>query len=93
MKRSYKISLATFGMNYQGKCILKFRLSSVEIPQPFYNLTLHKAPQGVNVINILRAHFLYKSASLSFSVVTFWLWQKDFGEKKNFRTKNAHAKC
>jgi len=32
--------------------------------------------QGVNFINILHTHFSYKSALPSFSLVTFWLWQK-----------------
>jgi len=36
---------------------------------------------GVNFINILLAHFLYKSASQSFSLITVWLcnifWQKE----------------
>ncbi len=36
----------------------------------------------VNFINILRAHFSYESASPSFSLVTFWLWQKDLGKIK-----------
>ncbi len=48
---------------------------------------------GVNLINILRTHFSYKSASLSFSLVTFWLWRKDFGKKKHFCMKNARIKC
>jgi len=39
---------------------------------------------GVNFIKILGAHFLYKSALRSFSLVTFWLWKKDFGEKSTF---------
>ncbi len=37
---------------------------------------------GVNFINILRAHFLYKSLLSSFSL----LWT-------NFCTKNEHVKC
>jgi hypothetical protein len=41
--------------------------------------------EGVNFINILRAHFLYKSALRSFSLVTFL-------QKKHFRAKNAAIK-
>jgi len=40
---------------------------------------------GVKFINILRARFSYKtynSALRIFSLVTFWLWQKEFGKKK-----------
>jgi len=37
---------------------------------------LVKSTTGVNFINILGAHFLYKSALRSFSLVVFWLWQK-----------------
>jgi len=37
--------------------------------------------------------FLYGSALRRFSLVTFWLWWKDFGGKKHFRTKNACLKC
>jgi len=42
---------------------------------------LMKLTAGVNFINILREYFLYKSALRSFSLVKFWLWQKDFGER------------
>jgi len=44
-------------------------------------------PPGVNFINILRAHFLYESALRSFSPLTFWFWQKDFGNESTFVRK------
>ncbi len=44
-------------------------------------MSLSQAAQGVNFINILGARFLYESALPSFSLVTVWLWQKDFGKK------------
>jgi len=36
--------------------------------------------------------FLYESALSSFSLVMFWLWQKDFG-KKALSYKKALIKC
>jgi len=36
--------------------------------------------------------FSYESALRSFSLVTFWLWRKDFG-KKALLYKNARVKC
>jgi len=44
---------------------------------------------GVYFINILSERFLNKSASLSFSLVKFWLWQKDFGKKTLSYEKHA----
>jgi len=41
---------------------------------------------GVNFINMLWAHFLYKSLLSSFSLLRIWLWT-------NFRTINARVKC
>jgi len=44
---------------------------------------------GVNFINILRARFLYESASCNFSLVHFgfiFFWQKDIGEKSAHKT-------
>jgi len=40
----------------------------------------------VNFINILRAHFLYKSLLSSIFLLRVWLWT-------NIRTKNAPVKC
>ncbi len=37
------------------------------------SLWIYPVWQGVNFINILHTHFLYESASRSFSLVTFWL--------------------
>ncbi len=48
--------------------------------------TLVKLTTGDNFTNILCAHFSYKSASRSFSLVTFW-------QKKHFRTNTARVKC
>jgi len=42
--------------------------------------------EGVNFINVLRAHFLYESLLSSFSLLRVWLWT-------NFRTKNGHIIC
>ncbi len=42
----------------------------------------------VSISSILYTHiFLYKSALRCFSLVRFWLWQKDFGEKITFVRK------
>jgi len=46
---------------------------------------LHKFSPGENFINILHAHFLYKSLLSSFSLLWVWLWT-------NFRTKNSRVK-
>jgi hypothetical protein len=43
--------------------------------------TMMKLSPGVNFINILLAPILYKRALRNFSLVTFWLWRKDFGKK------------
>jgi len=43
---------------------------------------------GENFNNILLTHFLYESALRSFSLIVFWLWQKDFGKKAL-----AYEKC
>ncbi len=51
-----------------------------------------KSTPWVNFINILHVHFSRKSKLSSFSLVTFWLWQKDLGNK-HFCTKNARIKC
>jgi len=53
------------------------------------HMTLMKLT-GVNFINILCSPFLYKSASRSFSLVMFWLWQK---YSKCFHTINVFVKC
>jgi hypothetical protein len=41
----------------------------------------------VEFINILHKCFLYNSAQRSFPLVTFWLWQKDFGKNSTFVQK------
>jgi len=48
------------------------------------------SPSGVNFINVLLTHFLYKSTSHSFSLVTVWLW-KIFGAK--ILAQNLRIKC
>jgi len=40
-----------------------------------------KLTPPINFIKVLHAHFSYKSELSSFSLVTFWQWQKDFGKK------------
>ncbi len=47
----------------------------------FKDPTDYLLPHGVNFINILRAHFSYKSALRRFSVIMLWLWWRDFGKK------------
>jgi len=54
---------------------------------------LVKLTTDLNFINILGARFLHESVSNSFSLVWFWLWRKDFGEKSTFVQKNALVKC
>ncbi len=41
---------------------------------------------GINFINILCSHFLYKSLLSGFSLLRVWFWM-------NFHMKNAHIKC
>ena len=44
---------------------------------------------AVNFINIICTRFSYESASRSFSLVKFWLWQKDLGKKTTFVQKTG----
>jgi hypothetical protein len=55
----------------------------------FKHLSKLEAP-GVHFANILGAAFSNGSASQSFSLVTFWLWQKYI---RTFIQKNEHVKC
>jgi len=49
-----------------------------------------KLKAGVNFINIVWARFSYKNALCSFSLVVFWLLQKNFGKKALSYEKRAH---
>jgi len=44
---------------------------------------------AVNFINIICTRFSYESASISFSLVKFWLWQKNLGKKTTFVQKTG----
>jgi len=68
-------------------------LAALEEARDEIVLKLVRWLQGVNFINILPVPFSCESAFTalhSFSLVTFWLWQK---YKKHFRTKNACINC
>ncbi len=55
-------------------------------------LQLHLQWNKESISSTFYVHvFLYESALLSFSLVTFWLWQKDFG-KKALSFKNCMRK-
>jgi hypothetical protein len=40
--------------------------------------------QGVDFINVLRLPFFVRKIITQLILVTFWLWQKDFGKKSTF---------
>jgi len=70
-----------------------FAISSCQICELKFMLELPNQFSGVNFINILHTDFSYESALCSFSLVTFWPWQKDFGQKSTCIQKKCALKC
>ncbi len=82
--RAFFIQKCFFHQNHQHQHqnVTREKLRNYLLHKKRVHKMLMRLTTVVNFINILRAHFSYKSYVLAAFLVTFWLWRQNFVQKK-----------